>query len=161
MFLKKKSVISHIFQGGDGIHSVFLLFSTISTDHRLRVSDAYTSFSTLNAVSVHSSLMWQYKLQHTNSWSPSWEASWMRKEKQAEWGITLSCCLEHLVQEQSSKLLGGSRDPHCKWALQLCCGGCTFSGLSLRVILRIRKQAKGLQLKKMGTYSRIYELLPE
>lgn len=65
----------------------------------------------LNTISVHSSLMWKNKLQHTNSWSPSWEASWMGKDKQAEWGVTLSCCSEHFVLEQSSNLLGGSRDP--------------------------------------------------
>lgn len=93
---------------------------------------------------VFSSLTLDYQLQHTNSWSQRGEASWMGKEKLAEWIISQSCGPEHPVREQSSQLPG---DHCCKWALQLSYRTYPFSELGPRVILRIRKQ---LQLKKDG-----------
>lgn len=91
-----------------------------------------------------------YQLQDANSWSPSGDASWMGKEELAEWIITHSCSWEHPAREQFSKLPGVSKDPQGKWALQFSYRIYPHSGLGPRVILRIRKQVRDLQQKKMG-----------
>lgn len=119
-FSKEKSIVVQILQGGDGTHWAFLLLSAISTNCRLRVPNAYTSLSALSTIPPHSSLMWQYKLQHTNSWSPSWEASWMRKEKQSEespWAAAQNTSCRN--SPQSLKGAGiPTASEHCSFAME-------------------------------------------
>lgn len=146
VFLKKKSIIAQILQGGDGSHSAFLLLSAVSINCRLRVSNVYTSLSTLNATFVHSFLMWQYKLQHTNSWSPRWEASWVRKEKESEespWAAAQNTMCRSSPQSSLQGPGIPTASEHCSFAMEVVIS----QGNS-----KDQEASKSLAAKKDGVY---------